>query len=519
LQSLSPLSLEDFEKKTKVIVSKVEIDKTGYGDFVELGEFTDWNISSSIGNFVSQFCVVNFSITLLNINNKYSLNDESRECYGWIRNGRRVKIYVGIEKSDTSYNWQWIIGRIEPPVFREEAGKKVCTISGCNYMNALASTQLIQEYWGRQLITNTVSEKDEYPMPSSCKGVYRAFMDSTSPYDGTNMKEISKGSEWTYDWDTNIFMILYSVKPHFTGKNNLIIYYFRKQLVENVVADILIEAGVLMHYDRDSWLGNSKYVTPTNTYIDRVWFNKGTSCMEAVRLLGEVVLYRLDFDYAGNPIFRPKAQYSTPVKQLSDLNLEIKNISDTSDEVKNYISIKGEERSKLVKIPTVTTQSYTERIRPSVWSGLIEYIIGDYVRPTTGNDYIYECVNGGTSGETEPSWPTTPGSNKTDGGVIWKCRDEEIIRTTIKIMGTIDSVGHGQVIKRGFQWGKEQKAIETWHETKHYFEVGTYEHTLEDLDLDTDYFFRAWVYSRLQGTFFGQWQNYKTPEEPEEEPE
>ena len=455
MQIITPLTPLDFEDKSKVIISKVEIDRSGMGDFVELSDFIDWNINTSIGNFVSQFCTVSFSITLLNTGDKYSLTDESKPCYGWIRNGRRVKIYVGMKKSESDYNWQCIVGRIEPPRFSEEAGKNVCVISGNNYMNALASTQLIQTYWGTQLITHTIDDEDEYPMPSACKGVYRAFLDSTEPYDGTNMKEIYPGREWTYDWDTNIFMLLYSIKPSYTGSKNLIIYYFKRQLVESVVADILIEAGLLRHYDREGWLSDSKLLTPTNTYIDRVWFNTGTSCMEATRLLAEVILYRFDFDYEGNPIFRPKAQYSTPVKQLSDINLEVKNISDTSDEVKNYISVIGEVRSKLVKIPTVTTQYSTEAVM--------------------------------------------------DGEVQDK--------TKIKVFGTIDSIGQGNVSKRGFQWGISQKAIHSWNGTSYYFSVGTYEHIITGLSLNTDYFYRAWVYSNKQGNFFGQWQNYKTPEE------
>jgi len=465
LQIITPLTPLDFEDKAKVIISKVEIDRSGMGDFVELSDFIDWNINTSIGNFVSQFCTVSFSITLLNTGDKYSLTDESKPCYGWIRNGRRVKIYVGMKKSGSDYNWQWIVGRIEPPGFSEEAGKNVCVISGNNYMNALASTQLIQTYWGTQLITHTIDDKDEYVMPSACKGVYRAFLDSTEPYNGTNMKEIYPGREWTYDWDTNIFMLLYSIKPSYTGSKNLIIYYFKRQLVESVVADILIEAGLLRHYDREGWLSDSKLLTPTNTYIDRVWFNTGTSCMEATRLLAEVILYRFDFDYEGNPIFRPKAQYSTPVKQLSDINLEVKNISDTSDEVKNYISVIGEVRSKLVKVPTVTTQYYTEKVM-DIWEVNEEYPEGHWIE------------------------------NKTKR----------------KIFGTIDSIGQVKCTRRGFQWGTSQKGIHSWYASGS-FDVGTYERILTGLSLNTDYFYRAWVYSKKQGTFYGQWQNYKTPEE------
>jgi len=45
-----------------------------------------------------------------------------------------------------------------------------------------------------------------------------------------------------------------------------------------------------------------------------------------------------------------------------------------------------------------------------------------YVTPTTPNGFRYECTTGGTSGGTEPTWPTTIGGTVSDGGVTWTCR-------------------------------------------------------------------------------------------------
>ena len=59
----------------------------------------------------------------------------------------------------------------------------------------------------------------------------------------------------------------------------------------------------------------------------------------------------------------------------------------------------------------------------SRWFASNTYAYNSYVNPTTWNGYSYQCITegGGTSGSTEPNWPTTLGATVNDGEITWKC--------------------------------------------------------------------------------------------------
>ncbi len=44
------------------------------------------------------------------------------------------------------------------------------------------------------------------------------------------------------------------------------------------------------------------------------------------------------------------------------------------------------------------------------------------VVPTVPNGCIYECISGGISGSTEPTWGTLENGTTEDGGVKWRCK-------------------------------------------------------------------------------------------------
>jgi Domain of unknown function (DUF2341). len=69
------------------------------------------------------------------------------------------------------------------------------------------------------------------------------------------------------------------------------------------------------------------------------------------------------------------------------------------------------------QIPLKIGENYT------TWVASTAYSAGTLVKPTAGsNSFFYECTTAGTSGTTEPAWPTTDGATVTDGTVTWAAR-------------------------------------------------------------------------------------------------
>jgi hypothetical protein len=56
---------------------------------------------------------------------------------------------------------------------------------------------------------------------------------------------------------------------------------------------------------------------------------------------------------------------------------------------------------------------------PPAWEAGTAYLAG--VHEVTVGSLVYLCTRSGTSGDAEPSWPTTFGASVADGGSTWVC--------------------------------------------------------------------------------------------------
>jgi hypothetical protein len=68
---------------------------------------------------------------------------------------------------------------------------------------------------------------------------------------------------------------------------------------------------------------------------------------------------------------------------------------------------------------TWESQPFSLGTPSTTWAPSTAYVVGQLVQPTTPNSHTYQCSTAGTSGTTQPTWPTGAGATVTDGTVAW----------------------------------------------------------------------------------------------------
>lgn len=377
---------------------------------------------------------------------------------------RTSSVVTSNENQD--FHWSWIYGIIDNVTTSKSADGEMCSISGRDYVAYLSENYLKNLWWGKQQKYDIIAEKEKYDMPSTCKGIYKAFLynESTEEYD-----ELTLNSEFTYDWEDNQFVFLHPRVPFENKTSGLWVYYFTAQTVENVVADLLIEAGLLTHSEKQSWLTNSDLVTPTGKTIDRVWFNSGTSYIDAIELLTERVIYRFGVTNLGKPFFKTiPVLLSDTAKRLNAGEYMVRNIEDRIDELYNHFYLIGEEREM-------------KRINLGVFANGVENITTDSV--------------------TEKSTATLVGTVLADG---------KSSANQIKLFG-----GSSIITSKGFKWKGEGEAEQVYSSASSTMGLFTIE--LTNLDPDSRYSWLVWAKNSLGHYAESNWNTFVTPEIPEGE--
>lgn len=81
----------------------------------------------------------------------------------------------------------------------------------------------------------------------------------------------------------------------------------------------------------------------------------------------------------------------------------------------------------------------------SAWTASAIYKVGDQVKPSVANNFIYECIDVlFYSGPTEPSWSATIGSELNDKRLIWRTR---AIEGTVPTWSSNTAYKKGDVVK------------------------------------------------------------------------
>jgi len=144
------------------------------------------------------------------------------------------------------------------------------------------------------------------------------------------------------------------------GTQNLNVSYYTDQVLENVVADLLVMAGY--YDDQASALADMDY-TATGVTLERVWFKEGTTGVEAMRLLCERVGYRFWFDYNGKPCFHPNPSVSSVIAfSFLESDISAKNPYQDKTVIRNSVSIEGAETKPFAVTDDQRDTKYTASI-------------------------------------------------------------------------------------------------------------------------------------------------------------
>ena len=105
---------------------------------------------------------------------------------------------------------------------------------------------------------------------------------------------------------------------------------------------------------------------------------------------------------------------------------------------------------------------------PGVWVALTNYALGNTRRPSVPNGLAYEVTtDGGSSGASEPTWPTTIGATVVDGGLTWTAKAMSTVNWQPVIEG-ID-LQHYNTLDQPSYPGRYllKSQIEIWPRTDH----------------------------------------------------
>lgn len=352
--------------------------RIGLGETNSVGEWTNttttrWSMSSVAGGNGS-----NYSLKFVTISSGYFLANMAENVGPVSLIGGREYVFgfdFKVVKGSGDYIGKVmfynattgaLIGEQEVALYSAVSGiwqsyQKKLLVQSSGLLKIVLYIYGITQYTGTEFYLDNVSVKfydntswTRYLMPEDCQGVYYVTLNGEPVWQGD---EDGKGG-WHYDDTTKSFYFSENMGVP-AGTQNLYIYYYKSTNLDNVVADLLVAAG--LYASRSAALAAMDY-TPTGVTVDKVYFNTGVSVLQAIETICERVNYRFYFKPDGTPVFGPKPTLkSTPDWTFTPDEMTELNVYQNSSTVFNHVIIEGCERSVL----DVSTQT----VKKSTWKG------------------------------------------------------------------------------------------------------------------------------------------------------
>lgn len=94
-----------------------------------------------------------------------------------------------------------------------------------------------------------------------------------------------------------------------------------------------------------------------------------------------------------------------------------------------------ERASRMFDMECGVNPEYFEPALYPVWQSLHAYAVGDIVTPTTPNAHKYRVTTAGTSGASEPVFPTSSAATVTNGSVVFTENGADVLATALAVYG------------------------------------------------------------------------------------
>lgn len=93
-----------------------------------------------------------------------------------------------------------------------------------------------------------------------------------------------------------------------------------------------------------------------------------------------------------------------------------------------------ERASRIFDLLCGVEPNHFQSVTYALWQSNTKYEVGDIVVPTTSNVHKYRVTTAGTSGASEPTWPTGSGATVVNGTVTFTENGTDVIATTEKVI-------------------------------------------------------------------------------------
>ena len=126
--------------------------------------------------------------------------------------------------------------------------------------------------------------------------------------------------------------------------------------------------------------------------------------------------------------------YVTPA-ELRQVATRLTPTNETNPATDAILSDVIERASRMFDLICGVEPEYFEPAYYPVWESNHAYAVGDLITPTTRNSHVYRVTTAGTTGATEPTFPTSSAATVTSGSAVFTENGADVVASSKTIYG------------------------------------------------------------------------------------